>query len=143
MLVLTLTPALGSWVEIPLGMGSLIFWMAVLALFAGAGVALVGARRARGTTPLGVRLDDAVGPILAATENGASRDEALRAATRLLLEVGSLGGVRPPGAGASLESTAKRLGPAGVELVRSVERYLLETDARLRPVFDEIPGDGP
>lgn len=42
MLALTLTPALGRWVEIPRSAGNVIFLAAVVCLFGGAAIALLG-----------------------------------------------------------------------------------------------------
>ena len=138
MLVLTLTPAAGSWLEIPMGLGILIFSLAVAALFAGAAVALVGSRRARreGVDRAGVARE-AVVAILAPEDGG--RLDAVRGATRLVLLGQGGGSGSGPGTGTVADAhpveVAKRLGPDGVGLVRSVERYLLETDPTLVPVF--------
>lgn len=122
MVVLTLTPALGNWVEVPRSVGVALFALAVAALFGGATIALLGGvtqdRRARRGQ------EAAIGAILAHVESGGDREEALRAATRLV------SWARWAAAGrvtASLldESLVRRLGQGGAELVRAVEHQLL------------------
>lgn len=122
MAVLTLTPALGSWMEISRGVGITLFTLAVVALFGGAAVALGGgaaqSRRARRER------EAAVGPILAWAESGGDREAALRAATRLLAWARWSAGPRQGGPLLE-EAVSRRLGDQGGSLARSVERILL------------------
>jgi len=122
MLALTLTPALGSWMEIPRGAGVAVFALAVLALFSGAAVALIGSavqeRRARR------EMEAAADPILAWAESEGDRGEALRAATRLVHWARwSAGGRReaplPNG------DLSRGLGPRGEALARAVAHHVL------------------
>lgn len=132
MVVLTLTPALGSWVDIPRGGARALFILAVASLFGGAVVALFGGslqvRTARRDS------EAAVGPIRAHGEGQGDRQEAVRAAVRLLSSA-----VVAPGPGATFtyrpDEMARRLGPGGLALVRAVEEYRLAHDARIGAVF--------
>lgn len=122
MLGLILTPAVGSWVEIPRGAGVGIFVLAVLILFAGAVVALVGGagqeRRARR------EMDAAVGPIRAWAEGDGGREEALRAAARVVHWARWAAGARQ-GAPLPGPELSMRLGPRGESLTRAVAHHVL------------------
>ena len=139
MLTLTLTPALGNWVEIPLPTGRLIFIAAVLAIFAGAFVAMFGARLS-GTRSASKEVQHAVGPILAYVQSKGDRETALRAATRLLSNA-----YESPGPYTvsvfDAQVMAQRLGPKGVDFVRAVEQYMLDVAAGIYPVFTNLPED--
>jgi hypothetical protein len=132
MVVLTLTPALGSWMDIPGGVARALFILAVASLFGGAIVALFGGslqvRTARRDSQA------AVGPIRALGDGQGDRQEAVCAAVRLLSSA-----VVAPGPGATFtyrpDEMARRLGPGGLALVRAVEEYLLANDRRIGPVF--------
>lgn len=121
MVILTLTPAVGSWMEISRSVGITLFTLAVLALFAGAAVALGGGaaqnRRARRER------EAAVGPILAWAESGGDRGAALRAATRLVAWARWSAGPRNEGPLLD-EAVLHRLGARGTLLARSVESHL-------------------
>ena len=122
MAVLTLTPALGSWMEISRSLGITLFVLAVLALFAGAAVALGGSaaqgRRARREQ------EAAVGPILAWAGSGGDREAAVRAAARLVAWARWSAGSRQEGPLLDPELLG-RLGDQGGSLARSVERHVL------------------
>lgn len=123
MILLTLTPAVGSWIEIPRSWGTGIFAAAAAALFGGAAVALVGAglqgRRVR-------RERDAAGQVLAAWgDDGGDRGEAVRAAVRFVLCSRTASG--PRRGGIPSPEQARELGPRGAELVAAVDGRLLPT----------------
>lgn len=139
MLVLTLTPAVGAWIEVPLPVGTAVFVLAVVAIFGGALWSLLrGGLRGRQATRSAV--EASVGPILAHLEDDGSRDAALQSAAHLILELAYLA---PPGAARVMRETqlAQRLGRAGVDVLREVERYLLTEDNRLRPWFTADSGN--
>lgn len=133
MLALTLTPAVGNFVEIPLPTGTTVFGISILAIFAGAAIAIFGGGL-KGTRGAAREVRSAVGPILAHTQVDASREDALRAATRLLANAYDSSGpyvvrVFDPAV------MAERLGPGGIRLVQAVERHRRESDDRFLPVF--------
>lgn len=121
MAVLTLTPALGTWVPVSRGLGTALFGGAVAALFGGAVVALAGSavegRRVR--RELGSALD-----AVAAWEAGTGdRPSAVRGAARFVLATRAAAEprkVREVGPG-----TVSGLGERGVALVAAVDRHLL------------------
>jgi hypothetical protein len=135
MVVLTLTPALGNWVELSPEAGMALFAFAVAALFAGAVVALLG-----GTLQSrAVRRDAeaAVHSILAYLEGGSDREEAVRAAARLVaLAAGPGSRNRPP---FRVDEVSRRLGPAGLALVGAVERHRTASGSGMPPIFPGGP----
>lgn len=145
MLLLTLTPAVGSFVELSRFTVLSLFGGALLLLLAGAAIGLLG----RGGLPgawARRRAEAAVGPILAWAEDDGDRRAALEAAVVLLL---SAWYADPAGVHASYDPGVMvgRLGPRGSALVRSVEDALVEaggsgdgTPAPPRPVFTDRGG---
>ena len=110
MILITLTPAVGGWFEIPSTMGFGILGAAVLLLFAGAAVGLVGSGvRARAD---GRRRAEALSRLEEWDGEGAGRDDALRAAVRFLEAGGRAPGIVAPGPGAEL---LRAVAEAGLE----------------------------
>lgn len=114
MAALTLTPALAAWLTIDPGLAYLILGLAVLCLFGGAAMGLLGASRAG-------RVDrDAVDGAVSALLEAGSRDGApVEEATTLLLRL------REAGPGAVPPDLSARLAPVASDLHR-VEQYLIE-----------------
>ncbi len=111
MVLLTLTPGLGGWLEIPSTLGFGILGAAVLLLFAGAAVALIGSgvqSRADGR-----RRAEAVSRLREWNGDGAGRSDALRAAVHFLEAGGGPGGVADVGPGADLVRAVAEASPRG------------------------------
>lgn len=123
MVLLTLTPALGSWIEIPRSWGTTIFATAAAALFGGAAVALVGSglegRRNRRERDAALRILTAWG------DGGGDRVAALRAAVRFVLCSRMASG--PRRGEIPSPDQVRELGSRGAELVAAVDRRLLST----------------
>lgn len=147
MVLLTLTPAVGGFVELSRFSVLSLFAVALVLLLAGAAVGLLG----RGGSPgdwARRRAEEAVGPILAWAEGGGDRQVALDSAVILLL---SAWYADPAGVHATYDhgAMAGRLGPRGSALVRAVEDALRQADASgdgtpapPRPVFTDRGGSG-
>lgn len=100
MVLLTLTPALGGWLEIPSTLGFGILGAAVVLLFAGAATALVGSGvQARAD---GRRRAEALSRLQGWEGDGAGREDALRAAVRFLDAGGRPGEAADTGPGEDL-----------------------------------------
>jgi hypothetical protein len=139
MILLTLTPAIGGFIELPRPVVMAIFAAAVLLLFVGAGVGVFG----RDVSPraLAVRgTDDAVGPLLAWGESGGARGAAVEAAVTLLYHARypTAVGTQPTW---DPREMSDRLGEKGTALVRSVEAELQMVEGGISPVFGPVaPG---
>lgn len=111
MAALTLTPAIGNYVELSPETAYLVLAAAVGLLFAGAALGLLGSRRAR--TAGGDHLDEAVARVVAAY---AAQERSLPAHTVDLIVL-----LREAGPGAAAE-VAPRLGDA-LDYVRRVDAH--------------------
>lgn len=145
MLLLTLTPATGGFIELSRSVVLSLFGVALLLLLAGAAVGLLGRSGTPGAWARG-RAEDALGPILAWSESGGSRGAAVEAAVVLLLcgWYADPSGVHPT---YDPDSMAGRLGARGAGLVEAVEAALHRagasgdgTPAPPRPVFTDRGG---
>lgn len=88
MIVLTLTPAVGGWLDIPPGLALGILAGAVLLLGGGAAMGLVGGSRQE--TEAARAREESLEMLARWTEGGASEDEAIRASVRFLHAGGGL-----------------------------------------------------
>lgn len=121
MAALTLTPALGNWVDLGADAAYLVLALAVVLLLGGAALGIVGATRDRPSGP---------GPVLEAAEalvkaRAARGGPALAEATVLLARMLDVGQGAPPG------DWVERLGPA-LEDVQRARAHLQDT-GRLAP----------
>ena len=82
MIVLTLTPAVGGWLDIPPGLALGILAGAVLLLAGGAAIGLIGG--ARQETNAARAREEAVEALTRWAEGSTSEDDAIRAAVRFL-----------------------------------------------------------
>jgi hypothetical protein len=134
MVLLTVVPALGNFVELGAGTAYGFLAMAVLLLLGGAGLAIgAGQIRARDARR---ELSRAAGLL----RDPPTRESALREATVLLAGVDTRGGPAAVG-NASVGRMARELGP-GLETVRQVERHLVQS-GRIDPVFTSAGGAPP
>jgi hypothetical protein len=93
MLLLTLVPAVGGWLEIPPGLAVGFLTLAILLLGGGAALGLVGTRRRERRD--GMRRGEARRLLESWRDGGVSDDEAVRAAVRFVHAGG--GGLQGPG----------------------------------------------
>jgi hypothetical protein len=139
MILLTLTPAVGGFVELPRPVVMGIFVGAVALLFAGAGMGIFG----RDVSPRAVAArgsEESVGPVLAWAEADGAREAAIAAAVALLHHARY---PTPVGAQPTWdpEEMARRLGARGMALVCAVEEELVRHGSGVSPVFGSPPAN--
>lgn len=139
MVLLTLTPAIGGYVQIPRPVVMAIFVGAVVLLFAGAGLGVFG----RDVSPRAVALrgtEASVGPILAWAQSGGDQAGAVHASVALIYHARYPTPVGPQPSW-DPDEMMRRLGGRGTALVQAVEKELQKLESGVRPVFGPTSSD--